>query len=41
MQLGVPIWDAAGFLGMTRETLEKVYGHHHPDHLRSAAAALS
>jgi integrase len=41
MQHGVPIWDAAGFLGMTRETLEKVYGHHHPDHLRSAAEALS
>jgi integrase len=41
MQRGVPIWDAAGFLGMTRETLERVYGHHHPDFLRSAAEALS
>jgi integrase len=41
MQRGVPIWDAAGFLGMIRETLERVYGHHHPDFLRSAAEALS
>jgi integrase len=40
MQLGVPMWEAAGFLGMSRETLERVYGHHHPDYLRSAAEAL-
>jgi len=41
MQGGVPMWEAAGFLGMTRETLEQVYGHHHPDYLRGAAEALS
>jgi integrase len=41
MQAGVPMWEATGFLGMTRETLERVYGHHHPDHLREAADALS
>jgi integrase len=41
MQAGVPMWEAAGFLGMTRETLERVYGHHHPDYLREAADALS
>jgi hypothetical protein len=35
------MWEAAGFLGMTQETLERVYGHHHPDHLREAADALS
>ena len=40
MQRGVPMWEAAGFLGMSRETLEHVYGHHHPDYLRSAAEAL-
>jgi integrase len=40
MQRGVPMWEAAGFLGMSRETLERVYGHHHPDYLRSAAEAL-
>lgn len=41
MQRGVDKWDAAGFLGMTVETLERVYGHHHPDYLKSAAEALS
>lgn len=37
MQAGVPIWEAAGFLGMTVKTLEKVYGHHSPDHQERAA----
>jgi integrase len=41
MQSGVPMWEVAGFLGMSRETLERVYGHHHPDFLRAAAEALS
>ena len=41
MQQGVAMWEAAGFLGMTQETLEKVYGHHHPDYLRNAARAFS
>jgi integrase len=27
----VPIHEICGFLGMTRETFERVYGHHHPD----------
>ena len=40
MQRGVPMWEAAGFLGMTRETLERVYGHQHPDYLRRAAEAF-
>ncbi len=30
MQAGVDIGIAAGFLGMTVDTLESVYGHHHP-----------
>lgn len=34
------MWEASGFLGMTQETLESVYGHHHPDHLRNAANAI-
>jgi integrase len=38
MQGGVAIWQASGFLGMTPETLEKVYGHHHPDYLKDAAS---
>jgi integrase len=41
MQRGVPMWEAAGFLGMSRETLERVYGHHHPDYLKSAAGAFA
>jgi integrase len=41
MQNGAPMWDAAGFLGMSEKTLRDVYGHHHPDHLRLAAAAIA
>jgi integrase len=40
MQNGVPIWEAAGFLGMSPEILARVYGHHHPDHLRNAARMI-
>jgi integrase len=41
MQRGVPLWEAAGYLNMTPETLQRVYGHHHPDFLRGAAEAFS
>lgn len=37
MQKGVDVWEAAGFLGMTVKTLERVYGHHSPDHQENAA----
>ena len=40
MQNGADMWDAAGYLGMTVAMLESVYGHHHPDHMRSAVEAL-
>jgi integrase len=40
MQRGVPIWEAAGFLGMSPEVLQDTYGHHHPDYLQGAAAAI-
>ena len=40
MQAGVDKWEAAGFLGMSVEMLDRVYGHHHPDHLRDAARAI-
>jgi integrase len=40
MQAGVDKWEAAGFLGMTMEMLDRVYGHHHPDHLKAAARAI-
>jgi integrase len=32
MQDGAEVFKAAGFLGMSAETLLRVYGHHHPDH---------
>jgi integrase len=32
MQAGTDVFKAAGFLGMSVETLLRVYGHHHPDH---------
>ena len=40
MQRGVPIWEAAGFPGMSPEVLRDPYGHCHPDHLQGAAAAI-
>ena len=40
MQAGVDKWEAAGFLGMSVEMLDRVYGHHHSDHLRTAAHAI-
>ena len=40
MQRGVPIWEAAGFLGMSPEVLQDTYGHHNPDHLQGAALAI-
>lgn len=41
MQRGVPMWEAAGYLGMSRETLERTYGHHSPDYLKGAVEALA
>jgi hypothetical protein len=32
--------EAAGFLGMSPEVLQDTYGHHHPEHLHGAAAAI-
>jgi len=40
MQAGTDRWQAAGYLGMSVEMLEKVYGHHHPDHLQNAVGAI-
>lgn len=36
-QKGVPLFEAAGFLGMTVKTLDRVYAHHHPDWQERAA----
>ena len=40
MQAGTDIWTTAGYLGMTVETLERVYGHHHPEHLDGVRGAF-
>jgi hypothetical protein len=40
MQAGVDKWEAAGFLGMSVQMLDRVYGHHHPQHLRQAAKSI-
>jgi integrase len=37
MQAGVPIWEAAGHLGMSTEMLTRQYAKHHPDWQRQAA----
>jgi integrase len=41
MQQGADIWDAAGYLGMSPEVLERVYGHHHPDFQSDVADKMS
>jgi len=40
-QSGVPIWEAAGFMGMTVEMFERVYGHHHPNFQYGASEAVA
>ena len=39
MQDGVDPWAVSGFTATSIETIQKVYGHQHPDYLREAAAA--
>ncbi len=41
MQRGVPMWEAAGFLGTSAEVLLGTYGHHHPDFLHGDANAIA
>jgi len=41
MQNGADRWDAAGFLGMSPELLDRVYGHHHPDFQEDVAAKVA
>lgn len=37
MHAGTDLWEAAGHLGMSVETLQRVYGKHHPDYQKNAA----
>jgi integrase len=39
-QRGVPIHEICGFLGMTQEMFNRVYGHHHPDYQSQAVHAF-
>ncbi len=39
-QRGVDLWQIGGFLGHTHERTTELYGHHHPDFLEQARAAL-
>ena len=41
MQRRADPWQAAGFLGMSLKVLLDTYGHHHPDYMREAAAAIT
>lgn len=41
MQAGADLWQTAGFLGMTVEMLERVYGHQHPDFQADVADVLT
>ncbi|WP_084302204.1 site-specific integrase [Bradyrhizobium sp. WSM2254] len=41
MQNGTDLWQAAGYLGMSVEVLERVYGHHHPRYQAEAAAGIT
>jgi integrase len=41
MQRGSDVWAAAGWLGMSPELLERVYGHHHPDFQLDVAERMS
>jgi integrase len=40
MEKNVPMWEAAGYLGMTVQTLEKHYAKHRPDHQSAAMKAM-
>ncbi len=37
MQAGTPLWEAAGFLATSVETVERRYAHHHPEFQQTAA----
>jgi len=41
MQRGLPVWEGAGFLGMSAEVLLGTHGHDHPDFLHGAANAIT
>ena len=40
LQNGLDRWAASGFFGASLDTLERVYGHHDPQHMRRALEAM-
>ena len=40
MQRGADKWHVAGFFGLSLDMIESVYGHHHPDHQKTAVEAM-
>lgn len=41
LQKGSSTWDAAGYFSTSVQTIEKVYGHHSPDHHKTAVEAIN
>lgn len=41
MQAGADKWQACGFFGVSMDTMEDVYAHHHPDHQSDAVDAAN
>ena len=41
MQNGADPYAASDLFGVTRDVIERTYGHHHPDHQRGVAEALT
>jgi integrase len=41
LQKGGELWDVAGYFSTSTQTIESVYGHHSPNHQRSAVEALN
>ncbi|MCB1341410.1 MAG: integrase [Pseudooceanicola sp.] len=40
LQGGASVWDCAGFFATSPETIERVYGHHSPNHQASVLRAI-
>jgi len=40
LQRRVPIWEVAGYVGMSEAMVNRTYGHHSPDFLRTAREAF-
>jgi len=41
MQSGANVWHVSGYFGVSLDTLEKEYAHHHPDHMKTAVTAAN